>query len=154
MQWFIKTFEQLTTNELYDILKIRCDVFVVEQACFYPDLDDKDRIEGALHLFAYDGQKLACYLRALPPGGSYDNMSSLGRVATAENYRGTGLGHELLVQGVNLVDQTWPLFTCHISAQAHLQAYYNKQQFHTVGEGYLEDDIPHIGMERAAKVNR
>lgn len=150
MQWHVKTFEQLSTNELYDILKLRIDVFVVEQTCYYPDLDDKDRAPGARHVFAYDEQGLACYLRILPPGCSHKKMSSLGRVATSEHSRGTGIGHTLLTKGLEVLDEHWPSHVCHISAQSHLQAYYAKQGFAAVGDPYLEDNIPHMGMERPA----
>jgi len=151
MQWLSKTFKQLDVNQLYDILKLRCDVFVVEQTCYYPDLDDKDRNSHALHLMAYEDKQLVAYARLLPPGCSYDTMSSLGRVVTSANQRGKGTGHKLLTQSLQLIDEHWPDVTCHISAQEHLQQYYQRHGFTSVGEPYLEDDIPHIGMQRPAK---
>lgn len=151
MQWLSQPFEQLSVNQLYDILKLRCDVFIVEQTCYYPDLDDKDRDKGAIHLMAYEGEQLVAYARLLPPGCGYNNMSSLGRVVTSSSQRGKGTGHALLQRCLELVDQHWPDVTCHISAQEHLQQYYQQHGFTTVGEPYLEDDIPHIGMERPAK---
>ncbi len=148
MNWHLKTFDQLTNLELYQIIKLRVDIFVVEQDCPYSDLDNKDLAEGALHLFAEQDGQVVCYTRILPPGVSYPNMPSLGRVVTHASVRGSGVGHEMLERCVAELDQRWPNKVCHISAQAHLQHYYARQGFVAVGEGYLEDNIPHIGMER------
>jgi ElaA protein len=150
MQWHLKTFQELSNFELYKILQLRIDIFVVEQDCPYHDLDNKDLDKGALHLFAVDNDNIACYLRILPPDCSYPGMPSLGRVVTHASYRGTGIGHVLMSRATETLDQLWPTSTCHISAQAHLQGFYSRHGFHAVGESYLEDDIPHIGMERPA----
>lgn len=150
MLWLNLTFDQLTTHQLYDLLKLRCDVFVVEQECFYPDLDDKDRAPHTRHILAYEHNQLVAYTRLLAPGVSYPTLSSIGRVVTASNQRGKGTGHTLMEKSLATIDQLWPDTSCHISAQAHLQPYYKKHAFVTVGEGYLEDNIPHIGMERPA----
>lgn len=148
MQWFVKTFKELSTEELYQILKLRIDVFVVEQNCVYPDLDDLDKQPGTLHLFAMDDQQLTAYMRIFPPQVNHPSMSSLGRVATDSRYRNIGLGHKLLLKAINIIDKEWPNISCHISAQSHLVNYYNRQGFFQVGEEYLEDGIPHIGMDR------
>ncbi|MBV1911919.1 MAG: GNAT family N-acetyltransferase [Kangiellaceae bacterium] len=148
MNWILKSFSELTSTELYQIIQLRIDIFIVEQNCPYRELDGKDQDEGALHLFSTEGDRITSYLRILPPGCSYKDMSSLGRVVTHSSCRGTGLGHKLIERANQIIDERWPNFTCHLSAQAHLSKYYQKHGYHTVGEGYLEDEIPHIGMER------
>ncbi len=153
MQWKVKRFKELSNTELYQILKLRSDVFVVEQNCAYPDLDDKDLDPNALHLFN-STDPVSAYLRILPPDCSYPNQTSLGRVVTAETQRGSGVGHQLVKKANQLIDSHWPNHTCHISAQAYLIEFYRQHQFETVGQSYLEDDIPHIGMQRLAVNNR
>ncbi len=148
MQWYKKSFEQLTTTELYQILKLRCDVFVVEQNCPYNDLDDKDCHPEAIHLFCMSEREIAGYLRILPPNCSYPNMPSFGRVVTAKSFRGMGIGQALVSKANQILDQSWPKLKSHISAQSYLEQFYQQHGFRTVGEPYLEDDILHIGMER------
>ncbi len=146
IRWQHKHFNQLTVNELYDALKLRIDVFVVEQTCYYPDLDDCDRNPATLHLLGYANNELVAYLRILPPGETYADYVSIGRVATRKDVRGSGLGHPLIKQGIALCKTNWPTTNIKISAQEHLQGYYQKHGFKTVSEMYLEDDIPHIAM--------
>tara|TARA_B110000902_G_C13958309_1_gene456426 strand:- start:70 stop:525 length:456 start_codon:yes stop_codon:yes gene_type:complete len=146
MNWQLKKFNQLTTNELYDALKLRIDVFVVEQTCFYPDLDDLDRHHQTLHLYCYQGDKMAAYLRILAQGQSYDNYPSIGRVIIAPHARGFGLGHKLMEEAILACSQYFPSQAIKISAQEHLEKYYNKHGFIRVSDVYLEDDIPHIAM--------
>lgn len=147
MHWITKNFEQLTTTELYDMLQLRVEVFVVEQTCYYQDLDDKDRHPGTQHLLGYIDGRLVAYLRALAPGVSYPGHASIGRVLTRDNIRGQGWGQPLMSEGMTLCRQQWPEHRVKISAQYHLQAYYGRFGFTAVGEQYLEDDIPHIAME-------
>ena len=151
IQWKIKSFKELSLDELYDSLKLRIDVFVVEQTCFYPDLDNADRHPETLHLIGYSSPKeqtkqLAAYLRVLPKGQTYENYISIGRVATAENYRGQGLGHQLMQQALQACQKYFPQQEIKISAQEHLEKYYNQYGFIKVSAMYLEDDIPHIAM--------
>jgi len=150
--WQTKHFSDLSLNQLYDVLKLRVDVFVVEQTCFYPDLDgDKDLLDRhpqTLHLLGYQAEQLVAYLRILPKGQNYPNNVSIGRVVTAPQARGGGLGHELMIQGLALCQQEFPNEIIKISAQQHLKAYYQKHGFTQVSEMYLEDDIPHIAMIR------
>lgn len=146
ISWQNKTFPELTTDELYDLLKLRIDVFVVEQSCFYPDLDDHDRHPLTQHLFCYQDGLMSAYLRILPKGLTYPNYISIGRVVTATDARGTGLGHELIKAGVAACSTFFPDDKLKISAQEHLEAFYNQHGFTRVSEMYLEDDIPHIGM--------
>ena len=151
MQWQYHHFNQLDINTLYDIIKLRIDVFVVEQTCYYPELDDLDRDSQTLHVYAYQDNLLVGYLRCLAPGIVYDQESAIGRVVTAPSARGKGLGHTLIKQGITACEKAWPNHDIHMSAQSHLQTYYHQHDFKTVGEQYLEDDIPHIGMIRAKK---
>ena len=146
--WQALTFKQLTTDQLYDALKLRVDIFVVEQTCYYPELDEKDRHRETIHLLGYDGDKLVAYLRLLAANVSYPSCVSIGRVATAEDYRGIGIGHPLMRKALALCEQTWPNIDIKIGAQEHLEKYYNKHDFVRVSDMYLEDDIPHIDMLR------
>ncbi|TYK64586.1 GNAT family N-acetyltransferase [Colwellia echini] len=159
--WQARYFSQLSLEQLYDMLKLRADVFVVEQNCIYPDLDgDKDNLDRhseTIHLLGYQdvneqtkvGQKdqqLVAHLRILAKGQSYDDYISIGRVVTVKNARGNGLGHDLLTQGLALCQQYFPNEGIKISAQQHLKTYYAKHGFEQVSPMYLEDGIPHIAM--------
>ena len=144
--WENKTFSQLNTNELYDLLKLRIDIFVVEQTCFYPDLDEHDRHPQTQHVFCYQNGIMTAYLRILPKGLTYPNYISIGRVLIAPCARGSGLGHELMRVGLAQCLISFPNDTVKISAQEHLEKYYNQHGFERVSDMYLEDDIPHIGM--------
>lgn len=148
MQWSVKPFNQLNIHQLYDIVKLRVDVFVVEQTCYYPDLDDLDRHPDTLHVFAYDGDTLSAYLRCLPPGTVYDDDSAIGRVVVAPAARGRKIGHTLIQQGINACEQRWPDKAIHMGAQVYLQQFYRQYGFTSVSEPFLEDGIPHIGMRR------
>ncbi|WP_114327123.1 GNAT family N-acetyltransferase [Candidatus Colwellia aromaticivorans] len=149
-QWKIKKFDELSLHQLYDALKLRIDVFVVEQRCYYPDLDSEqnqlDRHKETLHLLGYQGDTLVAYLRILPSGQSYDNYISIGRVATAKQARGTGLGHELMSEGLKVCQQHFAKQNIKVSAQEHLKEFYQQHNFEQVSEMYLEDDIPHVAM--------
>ena len=150
--WQTKAFTELSLNQLYDVLKLRIDVFVVEQTCFYPDLDgDKnllDRHPQTLHLLGYQAEQLVAYLRILPKGQNYANNISIGRVVIDNQARGGGLGHELMTEALSLCQQHYPNEEIKISAQQHLKSYYQKHGFTQISAMYLEDDIPHIAMLR------
>ncbi|NQZ81005.1 MAG: GNAT family N-acetyltransferase [Colwellia sp.] len=151
IQWQIKSFKELSLDELYDFLKLRIDVFVVEQTCFYPDLDNADRHPDTRHLLGYTHSKeqtkqLVGYLRILPKGQTYENYISIGRVATTANKRGQGLGHQLMQQALQACQKYFPQQEIKISAQEHLEKYYNQYGFIKISAMYLEDDIPHIAM--------
>jgi ElaA protein len=154
--WKTKHFNDLSLNELYDLLKLRIDVFVVEQTCYYPDLDggkdQLDRDKDTLHLMGYQGDTLVAYLRILAQGQSYDDYISIGRVAIAEQARGTGLGHELMTEAINLCLQYFPTQSIKISAQEYLINFYLQHGFEQVSSMYLEDDIPHVAMLKHVKV--
>lgn len=148
--WKNKTFSQLSLDQLYDVLKLRVDIFVVEQTCYYPDLDgDKgllDRHPKTIHLLGYQGEVLVAYLRILPKGQSYKENISIGRVVIATQARGDGLGHELMTEALLLCQQHFPKEDIKISAQQHLKSYYQSHGFTQISDMYLEDDIPHIAM--------
>lgn len=144
--WQNKNFSQLNTTELYDLLKLRIDIFVVEQTCFYPDLDDHDRHPKTQHVFCYQDGIMSAYLRILPKGLTYPDYISIGRVVIAPCARGTGLGHELMSVGLAKCRTYFANEKVKISAQEHLEKYYNQHGFERVSDMYLEDDIPHIAM--------
>lgn len=114
---------------------------MVEQDCAYLDLDDRD--QEALHLCGWDGEALAAYLRVLPPERG---EASIGRVITAPSHRGRGLGRPLMRRGMQVLRDAHGDVAIHLSAQAHLEGFYRSLGFETVGEGYLEDGIPHLPM--------
>lgn len=140
-------YSDLTRDQLYSLLRLRAEVFVVEQDCPYQDLDDKD--QQAIHFLGLtrDG-RLAAYTRLLDKGLSYPDYASIGRVITAPFARGKGLGRKLMTASVEALHAAYGVQAVKISAQAHLQAYYGSVGFETVTEGYMEDGIPHVGMVR------
>ena len=144
MTWVLKKFTALTAEELYAILQLRNEVFVVEQNCVYQDADDKDHLSW--HLAGWDDEKLVAYTRLIPPGVSYQE-ASIGRVVTSPACRKTGIGRELMQVSI---DKTFSLFACSsikIGAQLYLQDFYTSLGFVRCGTGYLEDGIPHIEMQ-------
>jgi ElaA protein len=144
--WQVKHFKDLNIDELYEILKLRIDVFVVEQTCFYPDIDDIDRHKDTVHLFCYLEGNIAGYLRILAKGQSYNDYIAIGRVIVAAKARGTGLGHQLMTKALTVCQQYFPDQKIKISAQEHLENFYNKHGFERISKMYLEDNIPHIAM--------
>ncbi|WP_448566234.1 GNAT family N-acetyltransferase [Thalassotalea ganghwensis] len=148
INWHVKPFSQLTTNELYDLLKLRIDVFVVEQCCYYADLDDLDRHPETLHLFCYQNNIMTAYLRVLAKKVSYPEHIAIGRVITASQARGSGLGHRLMNKALDVCQQYFPDENIKISAQQHLEKFYQHHGFNTISQMYLEDGIPHIAMEK------
>ncbi|BCL68405.1 ElaA protein [Vibrio nigripulchritudo] len=149
--WQLHSFDQLSNIQLYQMLKLRVDVFVVEQDCPYPELDDKDHLDGVYHLLGYEGEELVACARLIARGISYPETTSIGRVVTKESARGHGLGHELMEQAVTHLEMQWGKVAIKISAQQHLSDYYNRHGFAQCTEMYLEDGIPHIGMIREPK---
>ena len=143
MELIIKSFDELTTQELYDILKARAEIFVVEQKCMYNDLDDRDRL--SVHVFLKDEDGVAAYLRVLPKG-VYDENVRIGRVITVR--RGVGLGKKVLEAGLAVAKERLNADAVTISAQTHAIGFYEKCGFETVSEVYMEEDIPHVKMIR------
>ena len=147
ISWRCCEFENLSTPELYEILRLRAEVFVVEQDCPYQDLDGKD--QSAFHLLGQRETSLCCYARLLSPGVSYPE-ASIGRVVTSNQVRGSGLGRLLLQESIRQCQLLWPGNGITISAQQHLEKFYQEFGFVTQSDPYLEDDIPHIRMQREA----
>lgn len=144
--WQHLPFSQLTTIQLYQLLKLRVDVFVVEQKCPYSELDGKDHQQGVYHLLGYQDDKLIACARLLPKGISYPSIS-IGRVAILKNYRGGGLGHQLIQEALCACDKLWPRESIEIGAQEHLSEFYQNHGFMPTSAMYLEDDILHIDMK-------
>jgi ElaA protein len=144
MNWHIKTFESLTNKELYEILKIRNEVFIIEQDCHYLDIDNKDY--KAHHIFCINtNDEIAAYARLLPKGVSYP-QASIGRVATAKAYRRKELGIDLMNKSIEFIFNNYETDSIKISAQTYLLDFYSKFGFTPIGHEYLEDEIPHIAM--------
>lgn len=148
MNWIIKTFNELSINELYNILKVRNQVFVVEQDCPYQDCDDKDRY--AYHLFLELEGEILAYLRIVEKGISYDEIS-IGRVLTSQGYRGKNYGRQIMLKALDFIENSLKGDAIRISAQYYLIDFYKSLGFKEVSQQYLEDDIPHIEMLYNAK---
>ena len=142
MEFKIKRFNELSVSELYFVLKLRSEIFVVEQNCVYLDADGKDN--SALHLLGYIDDKLIAYARIFEPGIYFDN-ASIGRVVVDVNYRRGGNGFTLVKKAIE-VSKSLSNTPITISAQQYLEKFYQSLGFETVSEMYLEDDIPHIEM--------
>ncbi len=148
MHWYYKTFSELGNDELYGILKLRQDVFIIEQTCIYPDLDGAD--QTATHLFAKDenGAEVIAYLRIFAPGEKYAE-TTIGRVLTRHTHRGGGLGRTLMLEGIRVAEREYPGYAIKISAQVHLGQFYGELGFVNSSEPYDEDGIMHVDMLRA-----
>lgn len=138
------SFNQLTINDLYSILKLRSEIFVVEQNCIYLDIDGYDT--DAIHIFAKINQEIVCYARLFEEGKKYQNYNSIGRVVVQEKQRGTELGHVLLEKCIQYSNQNFKKVPIKIAAQEHLEKFYNKHGFEKIGNHYLDDGIWHIDM--------
>ncbi len=144
-----KKFNELSLQELYDIMVLRQEVFVVEQDCPYLDADGKDPYSW--HLMGVDENgKLVAYTRLLPKGISYKKYPSIGRVVTSPAVRGSGIGRELMKQSLLWMDKLFPGEDIKISAQCYLEEFYKSLGFSISGEEYLEDGIPHYPMLKQA----
>jgi ElaA protein len=146
IRWQRLSFDQLSTRQLYDLLKLRVDVFVVEQTCPYPELDDKDHQPGVYHLLGFNDDTLVASVRLLPAGVSFPSVS-IGRVVTKKSARGGGLGHQLMQESIRQCEALWPGESIEIGAQQHLSAFYQQHGFVQTSDIYLEDGIPHIEMK-------
>jgi ElaA protein len=144
--WHCELFNELTLHKLYDLLKIRCDVFLVEQNCPYPELDNIDKLADTQHLYAMQDLSPIAYTRIIAPDVSYPGHSSIGRVLVVEKYRKDKLGHRLLKQAIQATFTSWPNVPIKIGAQVHLEKFYQSHGFVTSSAPYLEDGIEHISM--------
>ena len=140
-----KSFNELTTQELYDLLQLRSEVFVVEQDCVYQDVDGKD--QKALHILGYKEEKLVAYTRVFKPG-DYFTEASIGRVVVKQQERQYKYGYDIMNASIKAIATHYKEKVIKISAQTYLKRFYNNLGFFEVGEEYLEDGIPHVGMIR------
>ena len=138
-----KTFSELTKQELYNLLQLRSEVFVVEQDCVYQDIDGKD--QKALHVLGFKNKELVAYTRVFKPG-DYFEETSIGRVVVAKNVRQFKYGHDIMQASVIAIKNHYNETLIKISAQCYLKKFYTNLGFVAIGEEYLEDDIPHIAM--------
>jgi ElaA protein len=143
VQFITKTFDALSNLELYHLLKLRSEVFVVEQNCVYLDIDNYD--VGALHVLGFQDEELVAYARLLPKG-YYHQEAGIGRVLTSLNSRHLGFGKLLMEQAISETCLHFNTNEIVISAQLYLEKFYTQLGFKTEGTSYLEDDIPHIKM--------
>ncbi len=142
--WIVKSYDELSKEELYSLLQLRVEVFVIEQDCPYQDVDGKD--QKSIHVWTENEEGLPiAYLRIVEPGVSYAEPA-IGRVVTKESHRKGGIGRKLMLEGIRVINAVYPGQLIRISAQEYLLNFYNELGFEQVGEGYLEDDIPHIEM--------
>ncbi len=145
MEFTVKHFDELTTTELYEILKTRAEIFVVEQDCVYQDLDDND--QEAVHVFSRseDGRVMGC-LRVFMRDDT-TRTAQIGRVVTLEH--GTGLGGRLLHRGIEVAAEYFKAAAIYLEAQQYAIGFYEREGFKVMSEPFLEDGIPHVKMERA-----
>ena len=150
IEFTYKPFAELTVYELYDIMALRQEVFVIEQNCPYLDADGKD-LKGwhlmGRHIFDENTEGvLVVYTRLLPKGVSYDDYASIGRVVSSASVRGSGAGKILMQKSIAMMEQLFPNDPVKIGAQTYLLKFYESLGFESTGEEYLEDDIPHTTM--------
>lgn len=145
IQWKIKSFGDLSVNELYDMLRLRSEIFVVEQNCIYLDLDGKDKL--ALHLLGEFEGEIVAYSRIFKPGITFEN-ASIGRVVIDANYRDRKWGHDLMREAIAGIQTHFGQTKITIGAQLYLKKFYESHGFIQTSDMYLEDDIPHIEMKK------
>jgi ElaA protein len=143
LNWQLKKFDELKCEELYKIIKIRNEVFVVEQECVYQDCDGKD--ENSYHLYLEEDSEIISYLRILKKGVSYKEVS-IGRVLVNKNYRGKGIAREIMLKAIDFIRQNLNETVIKIQAQAYLVNFYGSLGFKEISNEYLEDNIPHVDM--------
>lgn len=144
IKWVLKKFDELLPYELYAIIQLRNEVFVVEQNCAYQDADDKDQLSH--HLCGWNNTTLVAYSRILPTGLAYEKYSSIGRVVNSPKFRGKGIGKELVTNSILHTCTLYPKSDIKIGAQLYLKKFYESFGFKQNGDEYLEDNIPHIPM--------
>jgi ElaA protein len=169
MKWEFHTFQTLDTRRLFEFMKLRTDVFVVEQQCAYPELDSFDNRDDTIHLLGFDQQTLAAYARAMPisepaeanysdvvhdNGNANDKRNitavKIGRVVVIKSHRGTGLAEQLMNSLLSQLEKTYPGKDHILSAQVPIVSFYEALGFKTESAPYLEDGIPHIDMRRSS----
>lgn len=145
LNWSEKTYEQLTKEELYSILKLRVEVFVVEQECPYPEIDGRD--PECLHIWLEDEGGIAAYCRIVPPDQEKESYS-IGRVIVHKDYRGKGTARKLMEKAIQAVEANYNTDHIRLSGQEHLRGFYASFGFEEMTGVYLEDGIPHVDMKK------
>jgi ElaA protein len=148
INWTLKKFEELAPQELYELLRLRTEVFVVEQNCVFQDMDNKDQY--CYHLLGRKDDKIIAYTRIVPRGISYEDAPSIGRVVTSPSSRGEGVGRILMEQSINELFRVYGNSTIKIGAQLYLKKFYESLGFDQSSDVYDEDGIEHIEMIRAS----
>lgn len=146
LTWVCKRFNELSADEMYTVLCVRQEVFVLEQECLYLDADGKDR--HSFHLIGYNNNEVVAYARIVEPGISYNEVS-IGRILSVKSARRTGAGIELMNVALARIEELYGQVPIRISAQSYLKSFYQKFGFEPTGKEYLEDEIPHMEMLRA-----
>jgi ElaA protein len=144
IDWKLKFFNELSPDELYAIIRLRNEVFVVEQNCVFQDADNKD--QTSYHVMGWKENELVAYSRLVPAGISYSEPS-IGRVVTSPSARSLGLGKDLMRRSIYLLHETWGKLNIKIGAQLYLEQFYNSLGFQRTSEIYMEDGIEHIEMQ-------
>ncbi|WP_435307467.1 GNAT family N-acetyltransferase [Sebaldella termitidis] len=145
MEKVIKKFDELTLNELYDILKLRVDIFVVEQNCPYGELDNKDK--ESIHIFYRENGEITAYLRIIPKFLSYESVS-MGRICVKQEFRSRKLGREIVKDAINYIEKDMKEYIITIGAQEYLKDFYASFDFKPISDIYDEDGIKHLDMQR------
>jgi len=143
MDFYVKSFEELTTSELYELLRLRSDIFVVEQECIFLDLDNKDK--EALHILGIKNNEIIAYSRLFKPGDYYKE-ASIGRVIVKKEARKYDFGHQLMDFSIKIIEDKFKTKSIKIGAQKYLKNFYESHGFNQIGEEYVEDGIIHIYM--------
>lgn len=143
MEWIEKTYDQLTKDDLYLILKERVDIFVVEQECPYPEIDGYDK--ESLHLYLQEGDKIIAYARLLPKHTKYEE-ASIGRVIVKQECRGKGYARELMNRSIEIMVNKWKESKIKLQGQEYLRHFYGSFGFEEISDVYLDDGIPHVDM--------
>jgi ElaA protein len=146
INWSFKKFDNLTSHELYSVLQLRNEVFVVEQNCVFQDADNKD--QDSHHLMGWDNEMLVAYSRIVPLGIAYDSFPSIGRVVTSQRMRKSGIGKILMHQSIEELQKLFGETSIKLGAQLYLKKFYESFGFIQSSEVYIEDGIPHIEMVR------
>ncbi|MEP6965655.1 MAG: GNAT family N-acetyltransferase [Polaromonas sp.] len=146
IEWRFAELDALTAAELYAALQLRSEVFVVEQACVFQDMDGAD--DKAMHLLGTLRGQVVAYGRCLPAGNKFPE-ASIGRICTRDSVRGTGAGHALVEKALACLMQQWGAQAIRIGAQARLELFYRQHGFVSTGDSYIEDGIAHIEMLRS-----
>jgi ElaA protein len=144
INWQWRSFDELNNTQLYQLLKLRQDVFILEQECLYPDIDGLD--SNCIHLLGYEGEILAAYLRFIPPEYHSSNNIAFGRITSLALKRGVGIGFAIMHQAMDYALEHYPNLNIQLGAQCYLQGFYEKFNFKAISEPYDEDGIMHIDM--------